>query len=68
MRIIKKLIILLLFVILIIGILIGCIFGIPGYNMYKEALEKEPIDEKVASIILDDFRSGKFGQITLEKI
>ena len=25
-------------------------------------------DEKVASIILDDFRSGKFGQITLEKI
>lgn len=50
MRIIKKLIILLLFVILIIGILIGCIFGIPGYNMYKEALEKEPIDEKVASI------------------
>lgn len=50
MKIIKKIIILLLFVILIIGILIGCIFGIPGYNMYKDAIEKEPIDEKIASI------------------
>ena len=25
-------------------------------------------DEKVARIILDDFRSGKLGKITLEKI
>ena len=25
-------------------------------------------DEKVASIILDEFRSGKFGKITLEKV
>ena len=50
MRIIKKLIFLLLFVILIIGLLIGCVFGIPGYNMYKDAIEKEPINEKVASI------------------
>ena len=25
-------------------------------------------DEKVSRIILDDFRSGKFGEITLEKI
>ena len=35
---------------IIIGILVGAIFGIPGYNMYKEALEKESVDEKVASI------------------
>ena len=50
MRLIKKLIIILILVILVIGIITCCIFGIPGYSMYKEALEKEPIDEKIASI------------------
>ena len=50
MKLLKKLIIILILVILIIGILVGAIFGLPGYNMYKQALEKEPIDEKVASL------------------
>ena len=50
MKFIKKLIIVLILVILIIGILVGVVFGLPGYNMYKQALEKESIDEKVASI------------------
>ena len=50
MKLLKKLIIILILVILIIGIIVGVIFGLPGYNMYKQALEKEPIDEKVASI------------------
>ena len=46
MKLIKKLIIFIILVILIIGVSIGVIFGIPGYKMYKEALEKEPIEEK----------------------
>ena len=50
MKLLKKLIIILILVILIIGIGVGLIFGVPGYNMYKEALDKEPVDEKVASI------------------
>lgn len=50
MKFIKKLIFILILVILIIGIGVGLVFGVPGYNMYKEALDKEPIDEKVASI------------------
>ena len=50
MKFIKKLIFILILVILVIGVTIGVIFGIPGYNMYKEALDKEPVDEKVASI------------------
>ena len=50
MKFVKKIIIILILVILIIGIGAGLIFGVPGYNMYKEALDKESIDEKVASI------------------
>ena len=50
MKLIKRLIIFIILVILIIGVTIGVIFGIPGYKMYKEALEKEPIEKKIASI------------------
>lgn len=50
MKFIKKLIFIIILVILIIGIGVGLVFGVPGYNMYKEALDKENIDEKVASI------------------
>lgn len=50
MKFLKKVIIILILVILIIGIGVGLVFGVPGYNMYKEALDKENIDEKVASI------------------
>ena len=50
MKFLKKLIFILILVILIIGIGVGLVFGVPGYNMYKEALDKENIDEKVASI------------------
>ena len=50
MKFFKKLIFILILVILIIGIGVGLVFGVPGYNMYKEALDKESIDEKVASI------------------
>lgn len=50
MKFLKKLIFILILVILITGIGVGLVFGVPGYNMYKEALDKESIDEKVASI------------------
>lgn len=50
MKFIKKLIFILILVILVIGVTIGVIFGIPGYKMYKDALEKEPTEKKVASI------------------
>ena len=50
MNLIKRLIIFIILVILVIGATIGVIFGIPGYKMYKEALEKEPIEKKIASI------------------
>ena len=50
MKLIKRLIIFIILVILVIGATIGVIFGIPGYKMYKEALEKEPIEKKIASI------------------
>ena len=50
MKFLKKVIIILILVILIIGIGVGLVFGVPGYNMYKDALDKENIDEKVASI------------------
>ena len=50
MKFLKKVIFILILVILIIGIGVGLVFGVPGYNMYKEALDKENIDEKVASI------------------
>ena len=50
MKFLKKVIFILILVILITGIGVGLVFGVPGYNMYKEALDKESIDEKVASI------------------
>lgn len=50
MRIIKKLLISVILVIIIIGLVAGLILGVPGYNMYKEAIEATPIDEKIASI------------------
>lgn len=50
MKLIKRLIIFIILVILVIGVTIGVIFGIPGYKMYKEAMEKEPIEKKIASI------------------
>ena len=50
MKTIKRLILILFIIILIIGIVVGIIFGVPGYKMYKEALEKEPIEKKVESI------------------
>ena len=50
MKFLKKVIFILILVILIIVIGVGLVFGVPGYNMYKEALDKENIDEKVASI------------------
>ncbi len=50
MKLIKRLIIFIILVILIIGVTIGVIFGIPGYKMYEDALEKEPIEDKIASI------------------
>ena len=50
MKFLKKVIFILILVILITGIGVGLVFGVPGYNMYKEALDKENIDEKVASI------------------
>ena len=50
MKLIKRLIILILLAVLVIGTIAVVVFGIPGYKMYKNALEKTPIDEKVASI------------------
>ena len=44
MKFIKKLIFIIILVILIIGIGVGLVFGVPGYNMYKEALDKENIE------------------------
>ncbi len=46
MKAIKRLIIAILLIIIILCI----IYGISGYNIYKEALEETPIEEKVASI------------------
>ncbi len=50
MKLIKRLIILIILAVLVIGTIAVVVFGIPGYKMYKNALEKTPIDEKVASI------------------
>ncbi len=49
MKIIKRILILIL-IILIIVAGIGAIVIREGYNMYKEALEKEPLDSKIESI------------------
>lgn len=50
MKIIKRLIIIAILAVLVVGTIIGVTFGVPGYNMYKKALEKTPINEKVSSI------------------
>ena len=46
MKFIRKLI----FLILLIVVIIGLVFTIPGYKMYQDAVEKMPIEDKVASI------------------
>ena len=50
MKLIKRLIILIFLAILVVGTIAVVIFGVPGYNMYKKALEETPVKEKVASI------------------
>ena len=50
MKLIKRLIIVIILVELVAGVAIVVIFGVPGYNMYKKALEETPVSEKVASI------------------
>jgi len=50
MKLIKKLIIVIILAILVVGTTAVVIFGVPGYNMYKDALEETPVEEKVASI------------------
>ena len=46
MKILKKILIL----ILIIIIAIGSVFGVKGYNMYKEAITKQSIEGMVNEI------------------
>lgn len=50
MKLIKRLIIVIILAVLVVGTTVVVIFGIPGYNMYKKALEETPIDTKIASI------------------
>lgn len=45
-----KLILSLFSILLVILLLVGTWFGIKGYQMYRDAVEKVPISEKVASI------------------
>ena len=46
MKVIKKLVIIAMFVI----ISIGMFFGVKGYNMYKEAIKQETLDQKFTEI------------------
>lgn len=46
MKIIKKVI----FIVILVVLSIGLLFVGKGYNMYKEALEKVPLSEKIATI------------------
>lgn len=50
MKLVKRLIIVAIIVTLIIGTMIAVIFGIPGYNMYKKALDEKPIEKEIAKI------------------
>ena len=46
----KKIFISIIVIILLISIAITTLFTISGYNMYKEAISREPIDIKIAEI------------------
>lgn len=46
MKIVKRILIMLLLIIIIVGL----VLGIPGYNMYKEAINKVSISEKILAI------------------
>ena len=50
MKLIKRIIIVIILAILIVGTIVAVIFGVPGYTMFKKAIEETPIEEKVASI------------------
>ena len=50
MKLIKRLIIIIILAVLIVGTTVAVIFGIPGYTMYQKALKETPIDQKIASI------------------
>lgn len=50
MKLIKRLLIVIILAVLVVGTTVVVIFGVPGYTMYKDALEKTPIDQKIANI------------------
>ena len=50
MKLLKKVIFGLILTILIIILLAAIIFGVPGYTMYKDAIESTPISEKIEEI------------------
>lgn len=45
-----KLLFSLVSIVLVLLLIVGAFFGIKGYNMYRDAVEKTPISEKVESI------------------
>ena len=46
----KKVIVKVLIILLIVGVSFGLVIVGTGYNMYKEAIEEVPLDEKVQEI------------------
>ena len=50
MKLLKRLIIIIILAVMVVGIIAVVMFGVPGYKMYKEEIEKNPLEQKISSI------------------
>lgn len=49
-KIVKNIFLWLLLLLVVAGLAIGAVYGVKGYRAFRQALEEEPLDQKVASV------------------